>query len=123
MNEQFFLIVATVVLLMTVGRIVFRRSDKRTDWALEVAFIRLDFPPQQRDLAQKIAAGLAEIVGEKIKRLGPEITLKEVLGWADNHVEAADLMKVMLVAFGVACDENMTFRVLVEKIQERQSQA
>jgi hypothetical protein len=53
---------------MALGRIVVvsRRGPKAVDWELEAAFIRLDLPAEQRDIAQKITAGLAEIVGTKI---------------------------------------------------------
>jgi len=65
-----YLLIGAVLLLMTLGRMVFRSAPKGIDWALEVAFIRLDFPPAQRLVAQQLAAGLAEIVGMKIKQLG-----------------------------------------------------
>src|ERR1043165_6507960 len=63
---------------MTLGRVVFRAAPKGIDWALEVAFIRLDFPPAQRIIAQQLAAGLAEIVGMKIKQLKPEHNLSQI---------------------------------------------
>ncbi len=72
MISQFYIYFGALILLMTLGRVVWRRGGKPVDWSLVVAFIRLDFPPHQRDLAQKIAAGLAEIVGLKIKQLRPE---------------------------------------------------
>ena len=63
MTAPVILLFATVLAVLTVGRIVFRPAPKGIDWALEVAFVRLDFPPAYRDVAQQIAAGLAEIVG------------------------------------------------------------
>jgi hypothetical protein len=45
---------------------------------------RLDFPPEHRDVAQQIAAGLAEIVGMKIKQLKPQHNLSQIAEWADN---------------------------------------
>ena len=66
---------ALLALLLTGVRIVWRKGSKPDDWELLVAFIRLDFPPDQREVAQKIAVGLAEMVGLKIKRLWPEHTL------------------------------------------------
>jgi len=115
-----YIYLGAIVLLMSLGRIVWRHSPKSTDWALIVAFIRLDFPPDQRILAQRVAAGLAEIVGMKIKQLRPEHTIKEIAGWADDHIRTQDLMKIFLIAFQVECDENTTFRTLVEKISAHQ---
>jgi hypothetical protein len=118
---QFYIYLAALILLMSLGRIVFRGRAKPVDWALVVAFIRLDFPPQQRDLAQKIAAGLAEIVGLKIKRLRPEHTLKEIAAWADDPVSATHLIKIFHAAFAIQCGDNTTFRAIVERIAERQT--
>ena len=116
MIPPLFLCLGAVVLLMSVGRVVWRQRAKPSDWALVVAFVRLDFPPHQRDLAQKVAAGLAEIVGMKIKQLQPEHTLKQIAAWADDSIHAQDLMKIFRAAFGVSCDENTTFRTVVEEI-------
>ena len=124
MPIQFYLFLAAVVLLMALGRVVvvWRRRPKAVDWALEVAFIRLDFPAEQRDIAQKIAAGLAEILGEKIKRLRPEHTLEQILGWAESPVQVSDLIKVLHAAYGIQCDADTTFRALVEKVAEHRRQ-
>lgn len=112
-----FLYLGALVVLMSLVRVVWRQRSKPTDWALVVAFVRLDFPPDQRDLAQKIAVGLAEIVGMKIKELRPEHTLKQIAAWSsDDQIHAQDLMKIFRVAFGVACDENTTFRTVVEEV-------
>jgi hypothetical protein len=119
---QFYLYLAALILLMSLGRVVFRSRSKPVDWALEVAFIRLEFPPQQRDLAQKIAAGLAEIVGLKIKQLRPEHTLKEISGWADDPVSAIDLIRIFHAAFALQCDDNTTFRAIVQRIAEQQAE-
>jgi hypothetical protein len=119
MNPQIYVTIGVFILLMTVGRVVWRRGVKKIDWDLVVAFVRLDFPPNQRDVAQKIASGLAQIVGLKIKQLRPEHTLEQILGWADDHISATDLGKVLFAAYGVRCDANTTFRSLVEKITER----
>jgi hypothetical protein len=120
---QFYLFLGVAVLLMSLGRRVVRRHNtKPHDWALVVAFVRLDFPPHQRDLAQKIAVGLAAIVGMKIKQLRHEHTLKQIAAWSpDDHIHTRDLIKIFLVAFGVACDENTTFRTLVEKVSAKQA--
>jgi uncharacterized protein (TIGR00730 family) len=96
--------------------------DDRLDWALIVAFIRLEFPSHQRDLAQKIAAGLAEVVRFKIKQLRPEHTLSEIAHWADEPISAMDLIKILHLAFQVTCDEKTTFRTVVEMIGESQTQ-
>jgi hypothetical protein len=96
--------------------------DDRLDWALIVAFIRLEFPPHQRDLAQKIAAGLAEVVRFKIKQLRPEHTLDEIAHWADDPISAMDLIKIFHAAFKVTCDDKTTFRAVVEMIAEKQTE-
>jgi hypothetical protein len=120
MIPPFYLALGAVVLLMSLGRVVWRQRAKPLDWALVVAFVRLDFPPEQRDSAQKIAVGLAQIVGLKIKQLRPEHTLKQIASWADG-ISAGDLVKIFVVAFGVACDANTTFRTLVEKVAAQQT--
>lgn len=124
MSSPLFLLLAAVILLMALGRVVvvWRRGPKAVDWALEVAFIRLDFPAEQRAIAQKIAAGLAEIVGTKIKRLKPEDRLEQIVGWAENPIQVSDLIKVLQAAYGVRCDADETFRAVVEKIAEHGSQ-
>ena len=119
MISQFY-IYLIIVLLMSLGRVVWRRGSKPVDWALIVAFIRLEFPSDQRELAQKIAGGLAEIVGLKIKQLRPEHTIKQIAEWANEPVSAADLIKIFRAAFNIACDESTTFRALVEMIAAQQ---
>lgn len=114
--SQLYIYLGAVILLMTLGRVVWPRRSKPVDWALIVAFIRLEFPPQQRDVAQRIAGGLAEIVGLKIRELRPEHTIKQIADWAKDPVSPIDLMKVFNVAFKIKCDENTTFRKLVEMI-------
>jgi len=119
MISQFY-IYLIVILLMSLGRIVWRRGSKPVDWALIVSFIRLDFPSDQRELAQKIAGGLAEIVGLKIKQLRPEHTIKQIAAWAKEPISVADLIKIFHAAFNIACDESTTFRGLVEMIAAQQ---
>jgi len=99
--------------------VVVRSAPKGVDWALEVAFIRLDFPPAQRVIAQQLAAGLAEIVGMKIKQLKPEHNLTQIAEWADDGIYAKDLITLFVVAFNVKCDANTTFRDLVEKVASK----
>jgi hypothetical protein len=120
MISQLYLYLGAVILLMTLGRVVWTRSSKPVEWALIVAFIRLDFPPHQRDVAQKIAGGLAEIVGLKIRELRPEHTIKQIAAWAKDPVSVVDLMKVFHAAFNITCDESTTFRALVEMIAAQQ---
>jgi hypothetical protein len=122
MVPQFYIYVGVLILLTALGRVVWHRS-KPVDWTLIVAFIRLDFPANQRDLAQRIAAGLAEIVGLKIKQLRPEHTLREISDWANDRISATDLAKIFRAAFNIACNDSMTFRTLVETIAEKQSKA
>jgi hypothetical protein len=107
---------------MTCGRMIFRSTPKGVDWALEVAFIRLEFPPDQRDIAQQLAAGLAEVVGIKIKQLKPEHNLSQIADWAEDKIYAKDLITLFVVAFNVKCDHNTTFRNLVEKVARKQSE-
>jgi hypothetical protein len=122
MIPQFFEYLGAVILLMTMGRILWHRSPSEIDWELIVAFIRLEFPPDQRDIAQKLAAGLAEIVGVKIKQLSPENTLAQIGNWAEERIDTPDLIKVFNVAYGVTCEPETTFRSLVEKIADKQQQ-
>jgi hypothetical protein len=117
-----FLLLAVTLLLLTLGPIVFRSAPRGVDWHLEVAFIRLDFPPEQRVVAQQLAAGLAEIVGMKIKQLKPEHNLTEIAGWAKDGIYAKDLITLFVVAFHVNCDEVTTFRGLVEKVARKKSE-
>jgi hypothetical protein len=119
MMAPVYIVLCVVLLLMTLGGVVFRAAPKGIDWALEVAFIRLDFPPAQRLVAQQLAAGLAEIVGMKIKQLRPEHNLSQIAEWTDNHIYAKDLITLFVVAFSVRCDPNTTFRDLVEKVAEK----
>lgn len=118
-----YLLLAVILLLMTFGRLVFRTPPRGVDWALEVAFIRLEFPPEQRLVAQQLAAGLAEIVGMKIKQLKPEHNLTEIAGWAQDGIYAKDLITLFVVAFSVKCDESTTFRSLVEKVARKKAEA
>ncbi len=122
MATQIYLMLALVVILMTVGRVIWRPMPKGIDWALEVAFIRLDFPPEQRAVAQQLAAGLAEIVGAKIKQLTPEHNLSQIAEWADDRIYARDLITLFVVAFDVKCDATTTFRDLVEKVARKKAE-
>ncbi len=116
------LLLALVLLLMTFGRVIRRPLPKGVDWALEVAFIRLDFPPEQRGMAQQLAAGLAEIVGMKIKQLRPEHNLSQIAEWAENEIYAKDLITLFVVAFSVKCDAGTTFRDLVERVTSKKAE-
>ena len=115
MVSDFYIYLAVAILLMTIGRLVWRGNSQTIDWELIVAFVRLDFPAGQRDLAQKIAAGLAEDVGLKIKKLRPEHTLGEIANWAEDRILVEDLTKVLHIAYGVSCNNKTTFRSLVEE--------
>ena len=117
-----YLLLAVILLVMTCGRMIFRSTPKGVDWELEVAFIRLEFPPDQRDIAQQLAAGLAEVVGIKIKQLKPEHNLSQIADWAEDKIYAKDLITLFVVAFNVKCDHNTTFRNLVEKVARKQSE-
>lgn len=122
MMTQITLLIALILLLMALGRVVWRPLPKAADWALEVAFIRLDFPPEQRGVAQQLAAGLAEIVGMKIKQLRPEHDLSQIAQWAENQIYAKDLITLFVVAFNVKCDAATTFRDLVERVARKKAE-
>lgn len=124
MQEQFYFFLAALILLLCLSRVVvvWRRGAKAEDWELMVAFIRLDFPAEQRDIAQKIAAGLAQIVGAKIRRLKPDHRLEEIVGWAEKPVQVGDLIKVLYAAYGIRWEADATFRLVVENIAQRSSQ-
>ena len=121
MFSPVYLILGAILLLATLGRVVVRGRAKGTDWALETAFIRLDFPPEHRAVAQQLAAGLAEVVGMKIKQLTPNHNLAQIADWADDRIYAKDLITLFVVAFSVRCDANTTFRALVEKVAEKKA--
>ena len=121
MNTTAYVVIALILLLMTFGRVIFRTGPRGTDWALEVAFIRLQFPPEQREVAQQIAAGLAEIVGMKIKRLKPEHNLTQIAEWAENQIHAKDLITLFMVAFDVRCGPSTTFADVVQKVVQRKN--
>ena len=120
MMTSVYIVLCVALLLVTFGRVVFRTAPKGIDWALE--FIRLDFPPGQRLVAQQLAAGLAEIVGMKIKQLRPEHNLSQIAEWTDNHIYAKDLITLFVVAFSVRCDPDTTFRDLVEKVAVKKAE-
>ena len=121
MLSPVYLLLGGILLLVTLGRVVVRGGARGTDWALETAFIRLDFPPEHRAVAQQLAAGLAEVVGMKIKQLTPDHNLAQIADWADDRIYAKDLITLFVVAFDVRCDANTTFRALVEKVAEKKT--
>lgn len=123
MAPQWYAYIGVIALLMMLGRVVWRRASAKVDWELIVAFVRLDFPAEQRDIAQKVAAGLAEMVGSRIKRLRPEHSLRQIVDWSEEHVDPWDLVKVFDLAYGVTCVPETTFRSLVEKITDKQRQS
>jgi hypothetical protein len=123
MNAPVFIVLAVILLLLPFGRVILRPLPKGIDWALEVAFVRLDYPPPYRDVAQQLAAGLAEIVGMKIKQLRPEHNLVQIAEWSEDHIYAKDLITLFVVAFNVKCDVDTTFRELVEKVARRKAES
>jgi hypothetical protein len=125
MTSQFYVFVGFLVLALTAALIWRRTATKVVDWELFVAFIRRDFPPDHRDDAQEIAAGLAELVGIEIKQLWSEHTLKQIAGWAHDlfSVRVEDFVDLFSVEYGVACDGNTTFRTIVEKVVENQKKS
>ena len=121
MFSALYLILGGILLLFSLGRVVVRGRAKGIDWALETAFIRLDFPPAHRAVAQQLAAGLAEVVGMKIKQLTPDHNLAQIAEWADDRIFAKDLITLFVVAFSVRCDSNTSFRDLVKKVAEKKA--
>jgi hypothetical protein len=122
MAPQFYVFAGFFILALTAALIWRRTATKAVDWELVVAFIRRDFPPDQRDAAQEIAAVLAELVGFEIKQLRPEHTLKQIAGWTHYlfSVRVEDFADLISVEYGVACDGNTTFRTIVERVVENQ---
>jgi hypothetical protein len=123
MTPQFYVYLGIALLLITGARLVQRQRTKPVDWELVVAFIRRDFPPAQRDVAQEIAAALAERVGFEIRELRPEHTLSQIADWAPDSVSvsAADLARLLVAEYGIECDANSAFRALVERVVEKQT--
>jgi len=121
MVSPIYWLLGAILLLASVGRVVFRNESRATDWALETAFIRLDFPPEYRAVAQQLAAGLAEVVGMNIKQLTPDHNLAQIADWADDRIYARDLITLFVVAFDVRCDADTTFRDLVQKVAEKKA--
>jgi len=122
MTLQFFIFVGFLILALTAVLLWRRTGAKVVDWELVVAFIRRDFPPDQRDVAQEIAAGLGELVGFEIKQLRPEHTLKQITEWGPYFfsVRVEDLAMMFQAEYGVACDDDITFRTVVERIVANQ---
>jgi len=121
MTTAVYLLLAAVLLLMTIGRLIYRPGTKGIDWALEVAFVRLDFPQPYRAVAQQLAAGLAEIVGMKIKQLKPEHSLNQIAAWSADQIHAKDLITLFLISFDVKCDPETTFGDLVERVARKKA--
>jgi len=99
--------------------------DKDVDWELKMAFVRLDFPPSQRDTAQFVAAAFGHVIGPAILRLRPEHTLGEILSWAESGgVGTVELLLALEEEFlGGEMDdefaigfEHRTFREFVEHL-------
>lgn len=92
------------------------------DWELKLAFIRLEFPAAQRDLAHSMAVILAEFIGDPILRLRPEHTMREIFAWSDSpSVGLTEWITALEEEFGRqihgACGPNFeqrTFREFVE---------
>jgi hypothetical protein len=94
------------------------------DWDREAAFIRLEFPPAQRDTAQAVAVLFAQFVGRPIVRLRPDHTIGEIFGWARLvSIDAVELAMALEEELACKIDyefaehfEQRTFRELVEHI-------
>lgn len=91
------------------------------------AFVRLEFPPAERDIAHRLAVAFAEVVERDIVRLRPEHTLVEILGW--RGADSLDTIEFVLELkqerrFNIADDfagscSGKTFRELVRHIANR----
>jgi hypothetical protein len=95
--------------------------DKDADWELKMAFVRLDFPPSQRDTAQCVAAAFGHLTGPTILRLRPEHMLGEIMSWSESYGMAEVLMALEEEFLGREMDdsfaigfEHRTFREFVE---------
>src|SRR5262245_25221276 len=96
------------------------------DWERYVAFIRLDFPPHQRDVAQKLAVSFACIVGTAIARLRPDHRLQEILGRGGaDSLDALEFVMTLEEEFGFEVGDDFaqrwgdnTFRDLVEHVSQ-----
>jgi hypothetical protein len=95
----------------------------KDNWELKVAFIRLDFLPEERDIAQTVAAALGELVGPAILQLRPEHTMAEIMAWSRSEsLGAVELLTALEEEFvGQERDdefadrfEQRTFREFVE---------
>jgi hypothetical protein len=64
------------------------------DWELEVAFIRWDFPPAERDTAQTVAAAFGAVVGPAILQLRPEHTMGKIVSW--SHSDSLDTVELLM---------------------------
>lgn len=96
---MFFVGFLVVVFTALLWRAIWKRP---IDWELIVAFVRQDFPPDQRDVAQQLAA-LATFVGFRIKELRPEHTLDQIDQWSQGFLAVAveDLMEIFSVEYPV----------------------
>ena len=91
------------------------------DWELKVAFIRLGFPPEERDIAQAVAAAFGELIGPAILQLRPEHTMGEIMSWSESLGYVELLMALEEEFLGHETDdefaerfEQRTFREFVE---------
>ena len=98
--------------------------SNKGDWERYVAFIRLDFPPSQRDIAQRLAAMFGCFVGKEIAKLRPEHTLEAILTWGGaDSLDTVEFVMTLEEDFGFEMDDKFakdwskrTFRDLVEHL-------
>jgi len=110
-------------------------EEVREELELRVAFIRLNFPPEQRDTAQQLAVSLSRVVGERIIHLRPECTIREILSWVGagivkddgkDSLDAVEMIMSVEIEFQniEVIDADLldkTFREVVEYYAARQS--
>ena len=78
MAPEFWFGLIAFVLLAAVTTISQGRQSKVIDWDIYMAFVRHDFPPEQRDTAQGLAGSSEDSSGRQSRSFGPEYTLREI---------------------------------------------
>ena len=123
MAPEFWFGLAVFILLAALAIISQRRHSKVMDWDLYMAFVRHDFPPEQRETAQGLAGQLGRLVGPEIKNLRPEHTLREIAEWSNDSVSTLESAMAWGKEFGVDADPDITFREFVERISANDKEA
>ena len=80
MNPHFYLVRAAIIMVGTAVLMWPRWRSETLDWELYVAFIRRDFPPQQRETAQE----------------------KQIFEWSHDSISAVDFATAFGEEFAIA---------------------